>query len=559
MFEMENKMQKISFIFALFCAMFFAISCDSGVKFDNPNDKKHNADHSDPGDSEAETPDDKTDTAQENDDSDSVDDSADTVQDNADISDDEDTSAPDNGDSTPDAGDSIDDIADSQPDDNTDTATVDPCVSNPCIDVPHSTGNCAVEGKGYACECQTHYSWTGAVCKADKQVVDCIGKPENSSWNGTTSITQTWDGNDWYPPATGTYNKNPSNDECHYICDVGYNWNGVLCSRESTPGSLTLGNICTGQDKCYNDSEEISCPTSSIADFYGQDTQFTSKCYTQSFSSLSSNIVEDNNTGLVWEKSPSSSNYKWDSRNTHCNELNSSNYGGKNNWRVPNPLELLTIVDNSRFNPAINSNYFTEMPTEDNQYLWLWTNNEYKGNTSYAYYFRPSYGDCWGSRGGYEPPCSKTRAYKVLCVSGEEMKPAVSSDFKTSSDGKTVTDTKTGLMWIWWQIGQTSTSWQGALAYCQSLNTQTPPYAGYSDWRLPNKNELASLVNHEKSEPPYSYFPDMKSCNFWSSSSYVSNKEWAWEVDFNNGDVTVGPKHGSTDAARYPLCVRNAE
>ena len=230
-------------------------------------------------------------------------------------------------------------------------------------------------------------------------------------------------------------------------------------------------------------------------------------------------MVIDNNTGLTWEKSPSEETYTWENRATHCNELNSSNYGGINTWRVPNPLELFTIVDNSTYDPATNSN-FSGMPTENSTYLW--TNNEYEGDTSYADYFSPSYGWYWTEE--------KTYTYKVLCVSGEEMKPAVSSDFTTSSDGRIVIDNKTGLMWQ--KEYATNKNWQQALKYCEDLT-----YAGYSDWRLPNKNELASLVNYEKSGSPYSYFPDMPSNYFWSSSTYVANTYYAWLVFFNNGFV----------------------
>lgn len=317
-------------------------------------------------------------------------------------------------------------------------------------------------------------------------------------------------------------------------CQSGYSWNGGSCTSSSSPDNLTLGNICTGQTSCYNASSSMTCPSSSSADFYGQDAQYTSECTAQSFSA-SSNVVVDNNTGLTWEKSPSTDTYTWDNRDIHCNELNNSNYGGKSNWRVPNPLELLTIVNNSTSNPATNSN-FNGMPTSDSTYLW--TNNEYKGGTSNAYYFSPSYGWYW-----YDG--TKTNTYKVLCVSGEEMKPAVSSDFTTSSDGKTVTDNRTGLMWQ--KEYATGKTWQQALKYCEDST-----YAGYSDWRLPNKNELASLLDPGKSSAPYSNFPDMPSDWFWSSSTYVFNTDFAWGVPFYYGNVSYRNKTYNG----YVRCVR---
>ena len=125
------------------------------------------------------------------------------------------------------------------------------------------------------------------------------------------------------------------------------------------------------------------------------------------------------------------------------------------------------------------------------------------------------------------------------------MKPAVSSDFTTSSDGKTVTDNRTGLMWQKEYV--TDKTWQQALKYCEDLS-----YAGYSDWRLPNKNELASLVNYEKSGSPYSYFPDMPSNYFWSSSTRVRSTDSAWYVSFYYGYVSNDFK----TFYKYVRCVR---
>lgn len=107
-----------------------------------------------------------------------------------------------------------------------------------------------------------------------------------------------------------------------------------------------------------------------------------------------------------------------------------------------------------------------------------------------------------------------------------------------------VTDTKTGL--IWQKTYESGKTWEEALDYCEDLT-----YAGYSDWRLPDKNELASLVNYEKYNPA-SDFPDMPSQSFWSSSTYVVSTNHAWYVDFNSGDVSGSNKTGTS----YVRCVR---
>ncbi|MBO7126506.1 DUF1566 domain-containing protein [bacterium] len=433
----------------------------------------------------------------------------------------------------------------------------DPCENHSCESVDHSSGICIPKNAfEYSCECDDGYFWDGTQC-----INPCDPNPCNSvfnsnkvctasSWNKYTCGCEDryfWDGTQCINPCD-SYPCNSvsnSNKVCTPInstkyscgCENGYYWWGTEIGCTNKP--LTLGSICTGQDKCYNSGTNV-CPTED-EDYFGQDAQyaFLGVCIPQSLTA-SSDVVVDNNTGLTWEKSPSAESYIWDNRETHCNELNSSNYGGKSNWRVPNPLELLTIVDNSTYNPATNSN-FTGMPTGSNVYLW--TNNEFKGDTTYfTYGFLLSAGSSW-----YQ--LQKTLTSKVLCVSGEEMKPAVSSDFTTSSDGKTVTDSRTGLMWQKEYV--IDKTWKWALQYCEDLT-----YAGYSDWRLPNKNELASLVNYEKSDSPYSYFPDIPNTWLWSSSTYVGNTGLAWVVAFSDGSIFVDYYDTPKSKERVVLCVR---
>ena len=122
--------------------------------------------------------------------------------------------------------------------------------------------------------------------------------------------------------------------------------------------------------------------------------------------------------------------------------------------------------------------------------------------------------------------------------------------FTVNGDG-TVTDTVTGLMWdrcSWQQTGNdcsggsvTTFTWVNALGVAVTANGAT--YKGYTDWRLPNKNELASLIDRTQAASPAidrTAFPNTPGNYYWSSTRYAPDPAFAWSVDFNVGDVSSG-------------------
>ena len=66
-----------------------------------------------------------------------------------------------------------------------------------------------------------------------------------------------------------------------------------------------------------------------------------------------------------------------------------------------------------------------------------------------------------------------------------------SERFVDNSDG-TVTDNKTGLIWVSKDNG-VPINWHGATEYCKNLLV-----GGYSDWRMPTLAELASHFNRSR-------------------------------------------------------------
>ncbi|MGD9974380.1 MAG: DUF1566 domain-containing protein [Desulfatirhabdiaceae bacterium] len=95
----------------------------------------------------------------------------------------------------------------------------------------------------------------------------------------------------------------------------------------------------------------------------------------------------------------------------------------------------------------------------------------------------------------------------------------------------TVTDTSTGLTWQQ-ETPDNAMTWQQALAYCEGLSL-----GGHTDWRLPTKKELRSLVDYSRYNPAINttYFPDTAASWYWSSTTYAYNTNYAWYVYFDYG------------------------
>ncbi len=118
-------------------------------------------------------------------------------------------------------------------------------------------------------------------------------------------------------------------------------------------------------------------------------------------------------------------------------------------------------------------------------------------------------------------------------------------------DGDIVTDTISKLQWQDNAIGS-KMEWQKAIDYCE--NTLT--LGGHNDWRLPNINELKSIVDRNKYNPAIvNGFNNTSSGYYWSSTSNKGGSYNAWIVFFNSGGVNDFNK-GSSNFVR---CVRAGE
>jgi len=96
-----------------------------------------------------------------------------------------------------------------------------------------------------------------------------------------------------------------------------------------------------------------------------------------------------------------------------------------------------------------------------------------------------------------------------------------------------VEDLNTGFMWQMDDDGILR-SWQEATSYCEAVEL-----GGYSDWQVPTRRELMSIVHYGNADPAAdtNYFPSCRSSGYWSSSTDALRSYLSWTVDFSEGYV----------------------
>ena len=276
--------------------------------------------------------------------------------------------------------------------------------------------------------------------------------------------------------------------------------------------------LCTNSAICINDEEgqQILCPKEG-EDFYGQDAQYAARkgCVAHhSYTDIpnpddaENTFIKDNATGLTWWFTGSYGTFA--ELQNGC----SISYGGIDDWRLPTPKEILTLADHGRIYGAASDPYYiywmqgVEEGSED----------EVAAHTSIeSYQYFPYIGRV--SYFGYIEAL-------LICVSGDEYGKINPENYIENGDG-TVFDSSTNLLWQ--KNFVKKETWKEALAYCENLE-----YAGFDDWRLPNKNELVTLIDYSKAdEEVVSSFPGFKREEFflWSSTTTATQYDPVWSIE----------------------------
>lgn len=96
--------------------------------------------------------------------------------------------------------------------------------------------------------------------------------------------------------------------------------------------------------------------------------------------------VLDRETGLVWEKVPSTATGIWFQAELRCADLN---LGGRMGWRVPSRAELQSVVDRSQLSPALPIGHpFTVLSSSSDFYWSATTVGDGGGSSAWIVSFR---------------------------------------------------------------------------------------------------------------------------------------------------------------------------
>lgn len=316
----------------------------------------------------------------------------------------------------------------------------------------------------------------------------------------------------------------------------------------------------TGQTTCHDTAgREVTCQGS------GQDAEFRKGIAlpVPRFEQYDE-VVLDRLTGLIWTRNANLAEFplRWQEALDHISGMNRGKAFGYSDWRLPNRRELRSLISHQTKKPSLPEGH----PFKNIFLGWYWTSTTAMINTSYAWYVhmegaRMFYGNkeqsClfWPVRaeGDILPSTGQTQCYdskgeRIQCggsgQDGEFRSGHVWPGPRFEVADNIVIDHLTSLCWSRHaNLANGPVTWSDALMAVERLNQNAKGRAG---WRLPNINELESLVDcgmHSPALPsghPFEYIQE----SYWSSTTSMFEPDWAWALYLTKGATEVGQKRG---------------
>ena len=154
---------------------------------------------------------------------------------------------------------------------------------------------------------------------------------------------------------------------------------------------------------------------------------------------------------------------------------------------------------------------------------------------------------CWDAS-GREIPCRGTGQ------DGEWQRGAPWPAERFVVRGEVVTDGLTGLHWCRdATVGTFPCTWAEAFALIDGLNRER--HGGRDDWRLPNRNELRSLMSYQARKPALAEghpFVNVFLGWYWTSTTAAISPAYAWAVHLEGARMFYGRK--DQEYLCWPVC-----
>ncbi|MBF0509695.1 MAG: DUF1566 domain-containing protein [Deltaproteobacteria bacterium] len=306
----------------------------------------------------------------------------------------------------------------------------------------------------------------------------------------------------------------------------------------------------------------------------------------------------DNLTGLIWLKNANCfGNQTWNQALADANALASGNCGlsdgsQSGDWRLPNINELRSVADYGHYGFALPTGH----PFTGVQFDYYWSSSSHVGYTRYAWLLDLVYGmitgnsDCidslsgcldriyvWPVRGRQPvssdhsillPKTGQTISYGNDDDGALQKGVAWPSPRFTDNNNGAVTDNLTGLIWLKNANCFGEKNWTDSLAASNGLasgNCGLSDGSRSGDWRLPNPNEMMSLVDLSQCALPAGHpFTRVQSNPYWSSSTLPGSPPGTWFVYLPGGgggavsntyDYYVWPVRGGQIGTSGPVIV----
>lgn len=336
------------------------------------------------------------------------------------------------------------------------------------------------------------------------------------------------------------------------------------------------------------------------------------------FTDHGNGAVTDLLTGLMWTKDanvlasrdpsfdndddPGDGRVNWQHALDYVAKLNTEAYLGHTDWRLPNPVELrslrsfaVSLSQSGPLPPDLHGLPNGHPFVNSKSLSWSSTTATVRPDKAWGinflgqnllqvpyskafgrYHTTPYYAGVWPVRSGlpgviHLPKTGQTTCYDetgnvIDCAGtgqdGEIQAGAAWPEPRFTDHGNgTVTDDLTGLMWAK-RANSTghAYNWQGTRGAINGINYWSrQEHGGYTDWRLPNILELASLLNYEGSPTdlpawqrsalpnghPFTNMTNVVDIGFgvtstvpwWSSTSASHWRWWALTVDFKTAEI----------------------